>query len=51
MFYLSYGHSDIEGNRLTQVRLAAKEASRTTIRKSICKHFRESKFQGNNHHT
>lgn len=43
MFYLSYGHSDIEGNRLTQIRLA-KEASRTTIRKIICKHFRESKF-------
>lgn len=47
MFYLSYGRS----NRLTQIRLTAKEASRTTLKKSICKHLHESQFLRDNHHT
>lgn len=51
MFYLSYGHSNIEGNRLTQIRLAVKEASRTTIRKSICKHLHESSCLRKNRRT
>lgn len=51
MLYLSYGHSNTEGNRLTQIRLATKEASRTTLRKSICKRLHEINSLRNNQHT
>lgn len=51
MLYLSYGHGNREGNRLTQIRLAAKEASRTTLRKSICKRLHEINFLRNNQRT
>lgn len=51
MLYLSYGHGNREANRLTQIRLAAKEALRTALRKSICKRLHEINFLRNNQHT
>lgn len=51
MLYLSYGHGNREANRLTQIRLAAKETLRTASRKSICKCLHEINFLRNNQHT